>query len=79
MKKIICLTENELNTLIKESVNRILKNNVINLSESAGVNNTMFIVSDKIARQIAFKDVYEIFSDTRLIESWHNKIWGEEN
>ena len=72
MKKIIRLTENELNTLIKESVNRILKNNVINLSESAGVNNTMFIVSDKIARQIAFKDVYEIFSDTRLIECWHD-------
>jgi hypothetical protein len=51
MKKIIRLTENELNTLIKESVNRILKNNVINLSESAGVNNTMFIVSDKLGRE----------------------------
>lgn len=51
MRKNIRLTENELNTLIKESVNRIFKNNVINLSKSARVNNTMFIVSDKLGRE----------------------------
>lgn len=74
MKKIIRLTENELNTLIKESVNRILKNNVINLSESAGVNNTMFIVSDKIAWNI--DDLDSEYEDST--KSWHNKIWNDK-
>ena len=51
-------------------------NSVFNLVESAGVNDTMFAVADKIARQVSFNDIFEILSDIRLIENWHEE-YGE--
>jgi len=41
------------------------------IQESSGVNDVMFKVADLIARQISFKDIFEILSDIRLIENWH--------
>ena len=60
MKKIIKISESQMNS-------------VFNLVESAGVNDTMFAVADKIARQVSFNDIFEILSDIRLIENWHEE------
>lgn len=48
-------------------------NGIINLNESAGANDTMLIVADKIARQIAFNDIWEILSNSSLIECWYEE------
>jgi len=54
-------------------INEKQANSVFNLKESAGANDTMLIVADNIARQIAFNDIWEILSDTSLIESWYEE------
>ena len=54
-------------------INESQANSVFGLNESAGANDTMLIVADKIARQIAFNDIWEILSDSRLIESWYEE------
>ena len=43
------------------------------IQESSGVNDVMFKVADLIARQISFRDIFEILSNVRLLDNWHEE------